>query len=210
MRSGVYETPLDIAWNNGFIEVAEELFERLVKPEYRGPEVHKALCMAAESRNGARVNALLGNGAYVNYQDDSYGPALVYAVRGGNIEIANTLLKHGAMVNVESSIYGCPLEAAVQNKSHEMVNFLLENNADVNFSGTGNSLLSAAIEGDLNMARLLINKGADVGIEVSEYGTPIFAAAIYGHKNVASYLLEKGQRATGEMEPEYHANQKSE
>jgi hypothetical protein len=44
------------------------------------------------------------------------------------------------------------------------------------------------------MVRLLINRGADVDIEVSRYGAPIFAAAIHGYKDIASHLLERGAK----------------
>ncbi|KAJ6126164.1 hypothetical protein N7471_010657 [Penicillium samsonianum] len=71
-----YRSPLDVAWKEGSKEVATELLKRLEDPQYRGTEVHRALCIASEVGNKAQVEALLQKVTDVNYQDDAYGPAL--------------------------------------------------------------------------------------------------------------------------------------
>ncbi|KAJ6126293.1 hypothetical protein N7471_010786 [Penicillium samsonianum] len=191
---GEYRSPLDVAFKEGYKEIAKELFKRLEKPQYRGTEVHRALCMASENGNRDQVKALLRKVTDVNYQDDAYGPALVHAARGGNTEVVKTLLNNGARVNMESYHFGSPLTAAIEERNPEMVELLLRSNAIVDLSETKNPLLCAAKEGNLKIVELLIDRGAQVNIEGYKYGTPLFAAALYKEKDVALYLLEKGAK----------------
>jgi hypothetical protein len=67
MCGGEYKSPLDVAWNSDSKEVATELFERLEIPKYRGTEVHRALCMASQDGDGARVEVLIQKVTDMNY-----------------------------------------------------------------------------------------------------------------------------------------------
>lgn len=159
-RSGA--DPLEIARNSGASKTANGLFNRPVQPGYRSSVIRGGLCMTAEDRDIARVDALLRNEAEGNYEDDSCGPALVYVTRGDNTKISKELLAKGAKVNEESSVLGRPLKAAVEADPDKMVELLLGSNADAWESST-----------------------------IRQHCTPLSAGAILEHENVASYALER-------------------
>ncbi|WP_299886839.1 ankyrin repeat domain-containing protein [uncultured Lacinutrix sp.] len=53
-------------------------------------------------------------------------------------------------------------------------------------------LFSAARYGYLEIAKLLVEKGADVKLNVQGDGTPLITASEYGHLNIVKYLVSKG------------------
>ena len=53
-------------------------------------------------------------------------------------------------------------------------------------------LYAACYKGDANAARLLIERGADVGQAKNDSATPLYAACYKGHDDVARLLIEKG------------------
>ena len=54
-----------------------------------------------------------------------------------------------------------------------------------------NTLLhNASREGNLEMVRLLIKKGAHINVELSSGITPLFLASVHGHNEIVKYLIE--------------------
>ncbi|KFY83567.1 hypothetical protein V498_07971, partial [Pseudogymnoascus sp. VKM F-4517 (FW-2822)] len=77
------------------------------------------------------------------------------------------------------------------------VQILLErkSNVDIDSRDIGHgqtSLFWAAENGHEAVAKLLLQKGADVDAKDVDGGTPLRRAAVYGHKAVAKLLLQKG------------------
>jgi ankyrin repeat protein len=56
----------------------------------------------------------------------------------------------------------------------------------------GNALEAASIGGHEAIAKLLIEKGADVNAQGEEYGNALQAASNGGHEAIAMLLIEKG------------------
>ncbi|NJO93158.1 MAG: ankyrin repeat domain-containing protein [Hydrococcus sp. RM1_1_31] len=77
----------------------------------------------------------------------------------------------------------------------ETASKFLDNKADPNYGG-GVPLLHAASEGNLEMAKLLLNKGAEPNVRANPYGfytqSPLEAAAGKGHHEMVKLLLERG------------------
>ncbi|KAI5783496.1 ankyrin repeat-containing domain protein [Pyronema domesticum] len=74
-----------------------------------------------------------------------------------------------------------------------IVRFLIKKGIDVNAEGAfGNALYNAAENGQESMARLLIEKGADVSAGGGEYGNALHAAILEKHKALVQVLLENG------------------
>ena len=84
----------------------------------------------------------------------------------------------------------------------EGVKILLDANAgDVNEHGfMGNSALTFALsrKGSIDIALLLLERGADVNAKGGKYGNPLQAASLFGHEVAVRLLLEKGADVNAE------------
>jgi len=90
-------------------------------------------------------------------------------------------------------IHTTPLHLAVENGFQSTVELFLLKGTDVNFSINGvTPLRQAAYKNQLDIARLLIKKGADANTRDTRGQTPLHLAAQKGHKDVIFLLLEKG------------------
>jgi hypothetical protein len=71
---------------------------------------------------------------------------------------------------------------------------LCQNWVDVNAHGGpyGSALQAAVVEGNEEIVRMLLKKGADVNTQGGLYGSALQAAAVEENKNILGMLLEKG------------------
>ncbi len=140
-----------------------------------------AACEAPNARNPA------GDGAGTM--------ALVEAAGRGDIAEVDRLVAAGAPLD-EPLV----LQAAVLHRQHGMIRHLVTQGAPVNGTGTLQSPLWFAVtHGDIHLAELLIDLGADVNWQTTSMGTPLHAAAHSGTANehrvaLADLLLEHGAR----------------
>ncbi len=164
------------------------------------------------------VDALLGNGADMNRENQNKTTALMHAVLFNYIELMKLLLNNGANVNHENEEGMTALILAVtENRRSEVVKILLNNGADggdtliwaarnneheaadvllmvnVNYKNQyGNTaLIAAAADGYSKVVKLLLDNDADVNYENKKDGnTALIAAADANHIEVARVLLE--------------------
>ncbi len=87
-----------------------------------------------------------------------------------------------------------PLAFSIQQKNLEIVRMLVEAGADANWGGTTTPLEAAALEGDPEMAQILIEAGAEIDRRVDDGFTPLMTAAALGHRRVCQRLLVAGSR----------------
>ena len=127
--------------------------------------------------------------------DRSYsgGPTpLTVAAMSGKIGVVRYLVEQGAdMSHVPSSTNG-PLTAlcgAALTGEVEVVSYLAQQGADVNAYG---ALFVAACEGYVDVARSLVDHGADVDVEDGNGLTAVGVAAKYGHYAMVRYLVQQG------------------
>lgn len=123
--------------------------------------------------------------------------ALVWACKSGRVEVLGPLVARSARIDADP-YRGTPLLWAAFCRRLGVVCWLLDHGADVNqramFRGREHgegitALHAAAQEGDLAMAELLCDRGADLSIEDRIYhGTPISWAEHFGHAAVRDYL----------------------
>ena len=78
-----------------------------------------------------------------------------------------------------------PLHVALRHQHQSMIQLLLEAYADV--TADSQPLMLATINGDIDITRLLVARGASVNAE-----NPLAEAANRGHVDVVRYLLEAG------------------
>ena len=143
---------------------------------------------------------------HVNPSDDEYGLPLVAALAGRHFQTARHLLHNGAHVDVRTRTKRTPLSLAAWYGDLEMVQVLLDYEADVNARGhdewTPLHLVTQGIDsfGILqhgpqmlaDVARLLLEHGADV-TALTNYGeTPLHTAAKWKTVEVIRVLIEHG------------------
>lgn len=149
--------------------------------------------------DGEIVKLLLEHGANISAQDDGGNTVLHRAIVDlkENEKIVEILINNGAKIDLRNEKGFSPLHSSVNMgiiKIVEMilncegdVNILIENDGDYN----GFSALSiAALTGQEDIVRMLINYGADIDIQ-DEYGaTPLSLASMEGNQNIVKMLLD--------------------
>ena len=137
------------------------------------------------------VRLLLNRGADVDVKN-YYGTALYWACKRGHAEIARFLIDAGAKVNFPKGSALLPLSGACENKDPYLVKFLLATGAKANGKDHfySNSPLHFACTGEI--ARLLLEAGADINAKNEKDDTPIHAAAHAGRAVLVQFLVNAG------------------
>lgn len=105
------------------------------------------------------------------------------------------LIRDGANLrHVDEATGLSPLAFAIQQKRIELARMLVEAGADANWGGTTTPLEQASVEGDPEMAQILIEAGAEIDRRVDDGFTPLMTAASLGHRRVCQRLLVAGAR----------------
>ena len=161
------------------------------------------LTAAAKEGDVAIIKELIKKGAKVDEPNPGNWSAtplywsLWSATNNCKFEAAELLLKKGANVNSADSFGLAPLHLAVCCKDVDLsfIEHLIEKGADVNLKNTSDGWrgLHYAIScGSDDVARLLIEKGADVNAIADDGTTPLILAAKNDSVFIAKLLLEKG------------------
>ena len=157
------------------------------------------LTAAAKEGDVATIKELLNKGAKVDESNSGKWSAtpLYWSLFHCKFEAVELLLKKGANANSADSFGLAPLNLAVCCKDVDpsLIEHLIEKGADVNYKNTSDGWrgLHYAIScGSDDMARLLIEKGADVNAIADDGTTPLILAAKNDSVFIAKLLLEKG------------------
>lgn len=152
---------------------------------------------------------LLDHGARVDTEDDdSFTPLhCVSLARGDQASeearkrVARLLLEHGADVNARSKTRHTPLHDACYNGQLEITRLLLDHNAQVDTADfQGFTPLHCVSRGDhaseeagICVARLMLERGADVNAQTKErYCTPLHVASYCGKLESTRLLIDHG------------------
>jgi ankyrin repeat protein len=205
--------PLHVAIEQGDVAMARWLIDN-------GADVAKAdgaheqpLLLAARAGEPAVVGVLLDRGAAVDRREPSFDQTpLMLAVRGGHLETAKLLLDRGADVNAETPAVAPPRFIPPSesppglSKGVGIIRAGWPEGRGKRFPAAGSKtpLSYAARAGDLEMTRLLLERGANVELADGNGMTPlidaivnasIFRANREGHSDhlrVAELLLDAG------------------
>ncbi|UCE24219.1 MAG: ankyrin repeat domain-containing protein [Candidatus Zixiibacteriota bacterium] len=148
------------------------------------------------------VQFLMENGADIDHKDNDGDPALVWAVLGFRLDVAKYLLEQGASFEGLRRRNKPLIAYFTENGRADLVKTLLDRKAVIDYTEEfyDRSLIHiAAINGNLAVARMLI----DAGIEINSrdvYGhTPLYYARKLGYVNIGKALKEEGAVSDAEV-----------
>jgi uncharacterized protein len=188
-REGV--TPLMLAATNGSARMLDKLIKAGANPNTSLSKFgDTALMLTARTGSLEAAKVLIDNGANVDAIETWGGTtALMWAVSERHLDMAKMLIANHANVNVRSyfvpSAHGRGFEGAVPEapKPDQAVEELA--------GGWMTPLLFAAREGDLEMARTLIDAGADLNAIAGDGKDCLGLAIFNGQYELASFLIDK-------------------
>ncbi|SPO03594.1 uncharacterized protein DNG_06277 [Cephalotrichum gorgonifer] len=175
---------------------------------HRHPEVIP-LGVAALGGHEDIVNLLLQPEHRPSTLKKEYFLAMVLAAKGGHIRLLH-LLDSILVESTGKSWPGYPgvgevmLWEASRHGHEDIVNILAENGVDLNadpgpyFTSSGPALRNAAAEGNVSMARLLLDLGANPDYSIPSTPCPVEAAASRGHEDVLELIISRSKCPTPE------------
>ena len=155
--------------------------------------------------NGADVNIRNGDGgtpsdaAAVDWETTRFILGMLRIkvdrekIEAGRTKVVELLRQHGATTNTSSESNA--LCDAVRSGDLRAVKKQLANGVDINAGDSefGVTALSwAALGDDTEIAKFLIEEGADVNAKSRDGSTPLHSAAFLGHAEIAELLIQKG------------------
>jgi ankyrin repeat protein len=157
------------------------------------------LTAAAKEGDLTLINKLLYEGAKIDEPSSGKwgGTPLYWSLFDCKYEAAELLLAKGANVNLTDSFGSAPLYMAVccENVDPSLIEHLIQKGADINYRNKSDgwtSLHYAISSRSDDVARLLIEKGANVNALADDGTTPLILAVKTDSVFIAKLLLEKG------------------
>jgi uncharacterized protein len=194
-RYGV--TPIYFAAENGSAAMLDILLRAGVNPNSANPGGETTLMTVSRIGKPDAVKLLLDRGASVNARESVRSQtALMWAVVENHPEVVKLLLSRGADINAQTKVEipdgtsGQPEAKSGDIGAHGPG--IYRGRAVPTPSGAMTALHYASRDGNLQMARVLVDAGADLQRPAANGTRPLLAAIINNHIELALYLLEKG------------------
>ena len=158
------------------------------------PPSAENLLEAAKSDDNDQLSLLLHRSdADIETRNDDGLAALHLAVLQGSVAAAESLLKGGADIEAETPDAKRPLHLAAEAEDLELLASLLRRGAVPDAEALGLTPLHEAVYRDnVDMARLLLDYGADVNSSTDGRRQPLFLAAWNKKPNMIKLLLDRG------------------
>lgn len=185
------------AVSQGHMELIAYYLDNGIDVNERSQDNLTPLHWATVRGNTELVRLLLEKGADVNIVDDHLNTPLSRAVGSNDLESVRMLIEHGAEINVVDENGLSLVMRAVNTGSVEIVELLLANKAKVDnrenhYSQT--ELHRAAVKGYGDIAKMLIEAGADINAEDRDNHRPVYYADKYGNAKVTKLLMKQGAK----------------
>uniref|UniRef100_A0A8D0KYT5 Kinase D interacting substrate 220 n=1 Tax=Strix occidentalis caurina TaxID=311401 RepID=A0A8D0KYT5_STROC len=157
----------------------------------------QSLLTYVEEGNVPALKALLEKCRDVDERNENGQTPLMLAAEQGNLEIVQELLKKGANCNLEDADNWTALISAAKEGHAAIVAELLNYNVSLEHRDLGGwtALMWASYKGRTEVAKLLLEKGANPNITGMQYSVyPIIWAAGRGHSDIVHLLLQHGAK----------------
>lgn len=194
-------------------ELVALLLERGADPNAANEFGVTPLLQAARMGDAATMRVLLEGGAAIVVEDSPLEPTLHAAARAGSVDAVNLLIEHGADPNITEpywdqtalmlataeghlGVVDALLDAGAEPNMQARVSELEKRSTRADFpTGGFTALMWAAREGYEDIARRLVEGGADLTMTNGDGATPMMIAIINDRFDFAAELLELGSDA---------------
>lgn len=199
-------TPLGLAVDNGNPGMVALLLKHGANPDLPLPTKETPLMRAAEVGTLAVVQLLLEHGARVDARDPDFGQTpLMYAARAGHAPVVALLLARGADPNAATTVGAAPPFIAPNSvPGYGFGVGILRGGVPADRGrrepapGGMTPLLYAARQDRTDVARLLIEAGANVNAKEANGIWPLLMAISNNSIQVANLLLSQGSAVNGQ------------
>ena len=195
----VTASPLQYAVQRKNPAMARLLLQYKANPNAAGRNGLTPIHTAVVMRNLEMLKLLLAHGGNINAPDRSGRTPLHDVVERGSADWVGILAKHGADVNRKGRFGVAPLHLAAAQHKIEMVRALLKHKADPRLIGSDHQTplhmgawQSDKHAADLQIAKLLLDRGADPTIKDTHGMTPLWRAQFSRRKDLVQCMLDEG------------------
>ncbi|MCP4546281.1 MAG: hypothetical protein GY835_07435 [bacterium] len=189
-------TPLDDASVLGRAEMVAFLLTRGANVHHRDNKGDTALSFAVSGNSWEVAQLLLDAGSDLFYRSPDGRTLMHTAARVGMIEMIDHLLEQGIPADEMMEHGDTPLGEAARRGHIEIMTRLIDAGADLNASNAPykfwSPLRKTVTGGQLEAARLLLERGADVAFACDEHETPLTSAYRTDNLEIARLLIEHG------------------
>ena len=190
-------TPLSLACTNANAAIVRTLLEAGADATAAVSTGETVLMTCARTGNAGAVQALLDHGARVDAREArERQTALMWAVSRGHTEVVRALLDAGADVTARSRTSRHVISRRLQSElRYGELGRSYGSDAEETQIGGFTPLLFAARHGRVDIARVLLEAGADVNDAAPDGASVLVVAVFSGHGALARFLLEEGANA---------------
>lgn len=165
--------------------------------------INESFLKAIYAKDFSLMEKLLKEGADINASlREGMSTPLAEAAYLGDIAVIDYLLSKGAKVEGTEKFPNSPIYFAIYKGRLSIVKRFLDLGVDPNYawpSTDGGTLLITAVQdGQLEVVKLLVRRGADVNFCGNAELSPLFRAIIYDRLNIFKFLLSKGACLNGQ------------
>ncbi|XP_031634253.1 uncharacterized protein LOC116347689 [Contarinia nasturtii] len=185
--------PIHLAVEIGNLDIIKCLIENGVEVNAKDYFNRQGLHIASRNAREDIVKILIENGAEVK---NNGAELLHWAISGGDLSIIKILIRNGAELNDDQLL----LRAIAKDRA-DIVEALITNGANINTKAL--PLHAAVLKGDIQVIRLILEKGVENIDAKDNSGTALYYAAlnpsISNNREIAKLLIQYGANifATG-------------
>jgi len=196
VRAKQWETPLHMAAvTDATGEMIQLLLERGAKIEALTIIGATPLMLAATEGSITAVESLMRNKARLDAEDNRGVPAIAYAAQSGKEDVIRSLLEKGGRALVRDARKDALFYSATAGGSKLLAEILLEEGVDFNIALNNDGvtpLMVAVIFERPDLARWLIEKGADPTIKTKSGQSLLYLACQPGNTELVKELIAAG------------------